>query len=100
VLKPSANYTSAEAHNAASDLRALQFLAMGMGLYGDGIGLCTCDKDLAEFWCALGPHLGTWSAERRFEFTLTLSEDLFPAADDDDFARLAYELAKRTTQVV
>ncbi len=53
VLKPEKTYGFAQAHNAASDLRSVEMLAR-LTVAGLGpIALCTSDRGLAAFWCAL-----------------------------------------------
>ena len=93
VLKPNWNYTPGMAHNTISDLRAIQFLLMGLSAFGDDVGLCTSDRSLAAFWCALGPIPGLWK-DNRFGFTAQLTAQLIPAASYDDRLRIAERIAR------
>ena len=55
VIKPTPTYSTVDAHNALSDLRSLELVALAVGLEGSSIGYCTRDKDLAAFWCGWAP---------------------------------------------
>lgn len=77
VLKPKNDYGKGMAHNAISDLRALEFLAMSQA-YGLGrISVCTADRGLAGFWRALNVWI---PAPGRMPpvFNVELTSELFP----------------------
>jgi hypothetical protein len=50
VLKPSLTYSDEQAHNAVSDIDALEVLAMLVHVKNRNFGLCTRDQALAELW--------------------------------------------------
>jgi len=77
VIKPTPNYTQADAHNALSDLRSLEMLSLAIGLDGRSIGYCTRDKGLAAFWTYLRVSNPKWSGNK-FSATLSPAEQLFP----------------------
>jgi hypothetical protein len=92
ILKPTAAYTVADAHNAISDLRAIQFLIMGLSMFGEEIALCTSDRSLAAFWCSLAPTPGSWQ-NHQFTFTAQVSTTLLPAAVYEDRVRIGERIA-------
>ncbi len=54
VLKPSPDYSDGDAFNAMLDLTALDMLIRGIANLPDRrMQLCTGDKGLAKFWCAI-----------------------------------------------
>ena len=79
ILKPSVNYSSKDAFNTLSDLRALEYLAISSGI--DNVAFCTKDKYLAALWCALDIESGIWD-QRNVTVRMTLGRELFPRLDD------------------
>lgn len=94
VLKPKETYDSAKAHNAISDLRSLEMLASGSVLGLGPVALCTADRGLAAFWCALKVKNPTW-IDRSFSFDFSLSEELFSRLPETEVARLLLDLKQR-----
>lgn len=78
VLKPKLNYTREMAHNAIMDLYALALLIQGSAKLDRNIAICTSDKGLVKFWCALKIHEGWTSTESGFSFNFEFSEEMFP----------------------
>lgn len=75
LLKPKNDYTESDAYNALSDLRHIEFVAVGQAsLQGEAFTLCTCDKGLTSLWCALALRGGSSDGTLAFDFTT----DLFP----------------------
>jgi hypothetical protein len=88
VIKPKARYTRQHAHNALSDIRALELLGAGYALGGPTLSLCTRDRALAAFWCHLGiKHSGR--AGNAFTVAYDLSPQLFPTLSEKGRVDLA-----------
>jgi hypothetical protein len=83
IIKPSRTYSEQDAHNALSDLRALELFASGLGLERESFALCTCDKSIAAFWSGLWAHSHRWENEK-LTFTVSLSDALFPRLEESD----------------
>jgi hypothetical protein len=81
ILKPKKIYTRVMAHNAIMDLCALQFLIQGSIKLNPNMALCTSDKGLLKFWCALNIKPGDGITAEGFNFNLELSEEMFPSLD-------------------
>lgn len=77
VLKPKIIYGEGDAHNAISDIRAIEYLAMSAA-YGFGeVSVCTLDRQLAVLWRVLKvsvPDPGGVPAV----FNLNLGPEFFP----------------------
>lgn len=59
-------------------------------LDGPEYALCTCDKGLAMFWCALNPDRGSVIEEGDgFRFDFSLDRGLFPGLNNDGLNRLS-----------
>lgn len=82
VIKPTPTYSAADAHNALSDLRSLELLALAVGLEGSSIGYCTRDKYLAAFWTYLRVNEPRWS-DNSFTAHLAPAPELFPRLDEN-----------------
>ncbi len=96
ILKPSKKYGVKHAHNALSDLRALQLLASGNGLNMEELAFCTRDKPLAAFWCSLKFERGIWNSGEDVSINLKLDNQLFPMLSDtqmDQFYKRMVEYA-------
>ncbi|WP_374012991.1 hypothetical protein [Pseudoxanthomonas koreensis] len=87
VIKPTASYSEEDAHNALSDIRALEMLAAGYALGGPALGLCTRDKPLAGFWCDLGVR-NSCLVEGVFATSYGLSPRLFTALSEEEMREL------------
>lgn len=77
VVKPGDDYSQEDAHNAISDIRALEMLAATNGLNMGCASLCTRDKYLAAMWCGLKISEPYWTGDT---FTCSMSPNctLFP----------------------
>ena len=82
VLKPKSTYTKLEAHNAIMDLYALQLLIQSTAKINKKIALCTSDKGLLRFWCALKVKPGGTVTTDGFNFNMELSRAMFPSLDE------------------
>ncbi len=82
VIKPQPRYGPMAAHNAVSDVRAVEMLAAGAPLRPETLGLCTADRRLAQFWDALGITSGTWSGNNACTVSHRMSSRLFPILTD------------------
>ena len=91
VLKPKASYSHQQAYNALSDIRSLEYLAAGSGLFGTSVGLCTRDKYLAAFWTYLNIHAPQWS-ENKFSAKITPKSELFPRLNPAEIGKLLSRL--------
>ncbi|MFP4532703.1 MAG: hypothetical protein ACLFNS_08470 [Desulfobacterales bacterium] len=58
ILKPNIKYSDKEAYNALFDLRMLELFLLFQPFNNKPCALCTCDKALAAFWCAIQPAHG------------------------------------------
>lgn len=81
VLKPTRGFCEADAHNALSDLRSLELLALAAGLDGPPIGYCTRDKGLAALWTYLRVSEPQWSGNT-FTASVSPASELFPRLDE------------------
>ncbi|WP_307753679.1 hypothetical protein [Xanthomonas albilineans] len=82
VIKPKPRYGPVAAHNAVSDVRAVEMLAGGAPLMPETLGLCTADRRLAQFWDALGITSATWSSNNVCTISHRMSSHLFPILSD------------------
>ncbi len=80
LLKPSQRYNEALAHNALSDLRALELLLAINTLEGPQVAFCTRDKYLTAFWCAIQAN-DVKRANSNVKFNLMAGPQLFPRLD-------------------
>ncbi len=79
------------AHNALSDLRALEIL-IAYNAYGyQKTKFCTRDKYLVAFWCAIeaSPHL---SVDDSVSFEMKLNSEIFPNLSEQELIRLSNTL--------
>lgn len=91
VLRPSKFFTEQDAHNALSDLRALEMLAAVNALSGVNAALCTRDKYLAAFWCELAIRNPKYVDDSAC-FVAKPSNQLFPRMSESEFAKLVQRL--------
>lgn len=82
VIKPKPRYGPKAAHNAVSDVRAVEMLAAGAPLGPETLGLCTGDRRLAQFWDALEIKSATWSGNNACTVSQRMSSRLFPILTD------------------
>lgn len=94
VIKPRVRYTPQHAHNALSDIRALELLGAGSALDGPTISLCTRDRALAVFWCHLGIKHSS-RAGNAFTVAYDLSPRLFPTLSEEEQIALIQVLMER-----
>ena len=94
VIKPKPRYGPKAAHNAVSDVRAVEMLAAGAPLGPETLGLCTGDRRLAQFWDALGITSATWSGNNACTVSQRMSSRLFPILTDVQCRELAEILRK------
>lgn len=78
IIKPKPTYTDEMAHNALMDLYALAILIQGNARLNSQTALCTCDKGLVEFWCALKVKPGYKLTAEGFNFNMEITKELFP----------------------
>lgn len=95
VIKPKPRYGPEQAHNAVSDIRALEILAAGEPLGHETLGLCTCDRALARFWHALAIKSATWHGNNACTVSQRVSPQLFPILSDPQCAELVGILIER-----
>lgn len=89
VIKPTPRYGPRAAHNALSDVRAVEMLAAGAPLGPETLGLCTGDRRLARFWDALGIMSATWNGNNACTVSQRMSSRLFPILTEDQVRELA-----------
>jgi hypothetical protein len=94
VIKPCRGYDESRAHNALSDLRALEYLAAADGLGTANLAYCTRDKHLAALWCSLRFAAGRWRAND-VEIDLRPGGDLFPRLSEDEIDALLERLGEQ-----
>lgn len=88
VLKPKPNYTRKMANNAIMDLYGLALLIQGTAKLSPIIALCTSDKGLVQFWCALKVKSGGESTDQGFNFNLEYSDEMFPCLSSSEIVAL------------
>ncbi len=93
ILKPKKNYSESSAHNAVSDLRALELLLCFQQLLGPPPVFCTRDKALVNFWIAI-QHTRVTRSEGGFEFTLRFKNSLFPRLQEEECMDLIDRLSR------
>jgi hypothetical protein len=91
VLKPGGTYRKSDAHNAISDLRALEVLAATNGLNLNCASLCTRDKYLAALWCGLHFSELAWKGGS-FSCRITPDNTLFPRLSESEMRTLMEKL--------
>jgi len=92
ILKPLPSYSSRNAFNAVSDLRAIEMLIAGMCInHTKNISLMTCDIGIAALWCALNPKRFRMDSGKP-KFELSLSQDLFPRMRLEELNQLSLEI--------
>lgn len=77
ILKPKMDYNSEMAHNALMDLCALNLLIQGNATLNVNIGLCTADKGLLRYWCALKVKPNGKSISTGFNFSIEFTQEMF-----------------------
>ncbi|KHT17934.1 hypothetical protein [Pectobacterium brasiliense] len=83
--KPSEEYTQKHAYNALSDFRAIDYLMWATAIDPETKSyLCTNDKNLVRFWCALEPTNLSFIGNR-LSFNLKFKESLFGNLNDEEF---------------
>lgn len=83
--KPPQEYTLKDAYNALSDIRALDYLMWAIALEPKiKTYLCTNDKNLVRFWCAIEPTNLKFE-ENRLSYNLRLRQNLFKNLNDSEF---------------
>lgn len=95
VIKPKSRYSPTAAHNAVSDVRAIEMLAAGAPLGQEILGLCTGDRWLARFWDALGIKSATWNGNNACTVSQQMTSRLFPILTDAQLRELAEILVER-----
>ncbi len=87
VLKLKPKFSSADAYNALSDIRSLEFLVAASGLPSSSVGFCTRDRDLAAFWVGLEVSAPR-SGGNKVTAELAPSARLFPRLSEDEGKKL------------
>lgn len=91
VVKPSPDFSSRDAHNVISDLRALEFLIQVSQLPGPSVAFATRDKALAAFWCAIQPA-NIEKLDSKYKFDVSLKETLMPGLSEEGRHQLSERL--------
>jgi hypothetical protein len=91
ILKPVRTFGLKEAHNAISDLRALELLVGGSALERGKVALCTLDRGLAAFWCALQVKNPVWE-NNALNYSFTLDEQIFPRLSRSELERIQLQI--------
>ncbi|HID7224910.1 hypothetical protein AB8T93_11565 [Klebsiella pneumoniae] len=83
--KPAIEYTSQNAYNALSDFRALDYLMWASAIDPKTKSyLCTNDKNLVRFWCAINPTNLKFIGNR-LSFSLRFKDTLFCNLNEEEF---------------
>ncbi|WP_313677809.1 hypothetical protein [Pantoea vagans] len=83
--KPPENYTNKDAYNTLSDFRALDYLMWAIALdYKTQTYLCTNDKNLIKFWCAIEPNNFNFQGNL-LSYNLKFKENLFGNLNDIEY---------------
>lgn len=91
VIKPKRAFGPSEAHNVISDLRSLELLVGTSALELGRVALCTRDRGLGAFWCALQVKNPVWKGNS-LTYSLTLDKRLFPRLSEDEIERIQSEI--------
>lgn len=94
ILKPTPNYTNKAAHNAISDLRALEFIMYSNGMELGNPAFCTRDRYLAYFWCSIQPSRRIKSADPE-SLSINIKSDLFPRLNEEQLKKLEERIKKQ-----
>jgi len=85
IIKPKKKYTEKDAYNAIADIRLIECFIATFALIQlkdiKPFALCTCDKSLAAFWCALEIQYIKLHKDK-LKINFTMSEELFPRLND------------------
>ena len=84
ILKPKKQYNSGMAHNALMDLCALNLLIQANAKLDVKIGLCTADKGLLRYWCALKVKPNGKSIATGFNFSMEYTPEMFELLEDHE----------------
>lgn len=86
--KPVGVYSDADAYNALSDLRCIDYLMWAIGLHGNNtVVLCTNDKPLAKFWVAISANDFIFEG-KTLTHTLKFRKSLFGNLRDNEFEEI------------
>lgn len=100
ILKPKNRYTTSMAHNALMDLYALNLLVQANAKLDARIGLCTADKGLLGFWCALRVPFGGSSTPTGFTFTFEFTPQMFQALNKQEIIALKHRVEAKNFQTL
>ena len=76
------------AHNALMDLCALNLLIQANAKLDVKIGLCTADKGLLRYWCALKVKPNGKSIATGFNFSMEYTPEMFELLEDHEILAL------------
>lgn len=96
VIKPKPDYTEQMAHNALMDLYGLNLLIQGSANLNSNIALCTCDKGLLRFWCALKVKSGGVVTSDGIHFNIEFSDEMFPKLSPHEITMLKQRVEDRS----
>lgn len=88
LIKPSSNYGPGAAHNAIWDLRALEFLVGASASNLGPVAVCTRDRAMGAFWCALNVRDPSWK-NNSLMYNVTIDNKLFPRITGQEIEELA-----------
>lgn len=91
LIKPTEHHHESKAHNALSDLRALEMLISANTLGGPEVAFCTRDKHLVAFWCAIQAS-NIKRNKDTVKFEINITEQLFPRLTRNGIDRLSSTL--------
>jgi hypothetical protein len=95
LIKPTNPYIEAKAHNALSDLRALELLIAANTMGGPAVAFCTRDKYLAAFWCAIQASNAQRTHDDTVRCDLVFGEQLFPRLSKKEVVGLVNRLKSK-----
>ncbi|MGV0975102.1 MAG: hypothetical protein ACOYBO_04135 [Azonexus sp.] len=82
LLKPRQSYSPEDAFNAVNDLRHIEIAALSHAILPEqAFALCTNDRAIAMFWCAL-EFRGKAATESLMNLEYAVGKDLWPRLDD------------------
>lgn len=98
IIKPKNKYNEKNAYNAIADMRLLEFFIASFGLIElkddmEPLSLCTCDKSVALFWCALKTQYIKFQGNK-LNINFTVSEELFPRLNESEREELSHILSQ------
>lgn len=94
IIKPNVNYSEGDAHNALSDLRSIEFTAMGNNHFrNQAFAFCTSDRPLVALWSSITFSDFLWG-NNGVEYRMSVDSKLLPRLNEEEILGLNLLLQK------